>query len=434
MIELANTNYPSSPHFKDRSGQIVNGIEILEFLGQDKNCNSVYLCKCPFCGNIFDSRWNSLQQGMVSSCGCRHAHGLRKDDEYSKMIGQTINRLKIIGYRRIEKNGKSRGYFDCECECGNFVTVRTDVLVSGQTKSCGCLQKDYASEFMKNADHSTFKKSSRVYVRREEFDNLELMSHVGETHNRLKIIGCVRKESGGRLRNFYHCECECGNELDVRCDAVLKGTTTSCGCAQRDSAKDICIKRNTTHGLAGSGLYTIWNGMKARCNYEKSNRYYRYGARGIKICDEWIDPENGFINFYNWAIANGYEEGLTIDRIDVNGNYEPLNCKWATEEEQAWNKSNNVYITYEQRFDDIGKPPIRYTYPLTVWSRITGIPRCTLHLRLFKNRENWSVNDALTTPASRSNRNNYREPPMVLNLGEYIHKNQIDKYEVSIHD
>lgn len=93
-------------------------------------------------------------------------------------------------------------------------------------------------------------------------------------------------------------------------------------------------------------------------------------ARGIKVCDEWMNKENGFLNFYEWAMQNGYTESLTIDRIDVNGNYEPNNCRWITIKEQANNKRNNVYITYKEE-----------THTISEWSDITKLPYKLLHAR-----------------------------------------------------
>ena len=89
-------------------------------------------------------------------------------------------------------------------------------------------------------------------------------------------------------------------------------------------------KNAKTHGLSKTRLYTIWHSMKCRCHYPATNQYKNYGGRGIKICDEW---EKGFLPFYNWAMSNGYKDDLTLDRINVNGNYEPSNCKWSTKKE-----------------------------------------------------------------------------------------------------
>ena len=100
------------------------------------------------------------------------------------------------------------------------------------------------------------------------------------------------------------------------------------------------------HGKTNTRLYEIWRAMKKRC-YLHTHKYYKdYGGRGIKICDEW---KNSFICFYNWSKENGYKEDLTIDRVDVNGNYEPSNCRWVTKQCQLRNKRNNVYITYKNK-------------------------------------------------------------------------------------
>ncbi len=97
------------------------------------------------------------------------------------------------------------------------------------------------------------------------------------------------------------------------------------------------------HGMKGTRIYNIWKLMKRRCKNTNDKYYKDYGGRGIVICDEW---DNDFMNFYNWAIANGYSDKLTIERIDVNGNYEPANCKWISRKEQSRNRRNNVMVTY----------------------------------------------------------------------------------------
>ena len=99
-----------------------------------------------------------------------------------------------------------------------------------------------------------------------------------------------------------------------------------------------------THGLSGTRIYHIWEGIKKRCYNQNEKCYCHYGGRGIIVCDEW---EDDFLAFYRWAMANGYSDELTIDRIDNDGNYEPSNCRWATTKEQSTNRRNNQYVTYD---------------------------------------------------------------------------------------
>lgn len=135
----------------------------------------------------------------------------------------------------------------------------------------------------------------------------------------------------------------------------------------------------SNHGLRHTRLYNIWSGLKARCNRKSNHDYKLYGARGIRVCDEW----NDFTRFYAWATAHGYSETLTIDRIDTDGDYTPSNCRWVNWKTQANNKRNNHMITFR------GK---RAT--LQQWADSVGIKANTL---LYRLKRGWSVERALTT-------------------------------------
>lgn len=130
---------------------------------------------------------------------------------------------------------------------------------------------------------------------------------------------------------FWKCKCDCGNEITVRADSLLNGHAKSCGCYLQERYSDGHLK---THGHSYDRIYSTWQGIKQRCLNTKCQAYDLYGGRGITICDSWLS----FENFYDWALKNGYADNLSIDRINVNGNYEPSNCRWANCETQNYNK------------------------------------------------------------------------------------------------
>ena len=142
-------------------------------------------------------------------------------------------------------------------------------------------------------------------------------------------------------RSFWLCQCDCGNEKIVRSDALISFKTVSCGCLKKK--QDIInLHIKNRHGFTYHPVYHIWTGMMNRC-YSKCNSFYKdYGGRGITVCEEWHDVKN----FCEWAEKTGYRKPLTIERINVNGNYEPSNCTWITQAEQGLNKRNTVRIIY----------------------------------------------------------------------------------------
>lgn len=140
---------------------------------------------------------------------------------------------------------------------------------------------------------------------------------------------------------------------------------------------------NYKHGLAHTRINNIYKSMKSRCYNKNNNRYSSYGARGIEICPEWLGCD-GFINFNNWSINNGYNDSLTIDRINTDGNYEPSNCRWTTYKIQENNKTNNRIIECKGVCHTLGE-----------WSEITGLKLSTIWARL---NAGWSDEDAILTP------------------------------------
>ena len=145
-----------------------------------------------------------------------------------------------------------------------------------------------------------------------------------------KLLAIRVNHLGERNVRHWLCLCDCGGESVVRIGDLTSGNQTSCGC---ERVRKI-TERNTVHGGKGTRLYRIWRGLFKRCRNKKSTDYHNYGGRGIDICQEWED----FSNFKRWAIGNGYKHDLTIERVDVDGNYCPDNCTWITKGEQAKNK------------------------------------------------------------------------------------------------
>lgn len=199
----------------------------------------------------------------------------------------------------------------------------------------------------------------------------------GMRFGRLTVI--KESENSIRKKNVHRtwlCLCDCGKEKTIRSSALTGGKTVSCGCYGVEQRAKGCTK----HNHSNDRLYKLRRGMMQRCNNPKAPGYESYGGRGITICDEWLG-ENGFINFYNWAISNGYSDELTIDRIDVNGNYEPSNCRWVTIREQNYNKRSTHYITA------FGK-----TQSMAEWVKEYRLNKSTFYARI---KAGWNPEDAI---------------------------------------
>ena len=196
---------------------------------------------------------------------------------------------------------------------------------------------------------------------------------IGLKFERLVVISEAGKTKDGHKK--WLCKCDCGKTTIVDGRDLRRGKTKSCGCLLRETAKT--QKHCYKHGDKHTRLYTIWNNMRDRCRRPKNSNYFNYGGRGIYVCKEW----NDYITFKKWALDNGYKDNLSIDRIDVNGNYEPSNCRWATIQEQANNKRTSRKITHNGE-----------THTITEWNKIKGYKRGLIADRIAKG---WSIKRAI---------------------------------------
>lgn len=161
----------------------------------------------------------------------------------------------------------------------------------------------------------------------------QLKDLTGQRFGHLTVL--ERAEKGKFSGAYWLCRCDCGAEKIIRGLTLKNGRTQSCGCLQKEVASQLCTKMRNKHGGHGSRLYRIWKNMHSRCYNANVGNYSYYGGRGITICNEWL---NDFSAFRAWALSHGYQDDLTIDRIDVNGNYYPDNCRWVTMKEQNANQ------------------------------------------------------------------------------------------------
>lgn len=198
----------------------------------------------------------------------------------------------------------------------------------------------------------------------------------GFSFNHLTAIKPLGLNANGKT--VWLCKCDCGNETTATTDSITMKKKKSCGCRRYENMKG----KHTTHGMTNSRLMSIWSNMKNRCYNLNCKQYKNYGGRGIKICDEWQE----FINFAEWALENGYDENAprgqcTIDRIDVNGDYCPKNCRWADYITQNNNMRSNKIIEYKGKKQTMAQ-----------WARELGIPYRTLKTRLRKHDVEYSFN------------------------------------------
>lgn len=199
-------------------------------------------------------------------------------------------------------------------------------------------------------------------------DKSKVHDLTGQKFGLLTVIGLAETDT---RKTYWVCKCDCGNMKTVRSDSLLCGAIKSCGCIKRKQ-DEVNLTKNHRHKMSGTRIYQEWQGMKGRCYNKGYARYANWGGRGIEVCEQW---RNSFENFYAWAMANGYQDDLTIDRIDNNGDYCTGNCRWVSQQEQSRNRRSNINIT-------IGNS----TRTLIEWCEIFQVDYAKVNARYHRNK------------------------------------------------
>lgn len=344
-----------------------------------------YNCTCS-CGKKMIVNRSSLISKSIKSCG--HSKYDTKLD-LTDIIDKRFGDLLVLSYDHKENN--NRHHYKCKClRCGKeFVAERIHII--NHARAC----PECAKKKIKNLNDIVGNKYNKLYV--VKYDHEE---------SRLSVTGLPYKQ------HMYLCKCDCGNEKVIERHQIVSGGTKSCGCYAEESSSKI----NYRHGMYNTKFYRTWQNMKTRCTYPSHKAYPDYGGRGIKVCDRWLG-ENGFEHFkedmYDKYLEKaeelGGEQYVSLDRINVDGNYEPGNCRWASKDQQVNNTRSNVYVEYNSE---------KLTLKQCV-EKYSNIPYRTVLHRYRE--ESWSLEDALYTPVKPEVKRFYNNEYLTL-------KNIYDKY------
>lgn len=277
-----------------------------------------------------------------------------------KWIGQRFGALTVLEpVKHIGSRGNTAWYWKVHCDCGKEKIAVPFSTINSKNPSCGCQHWKNESKYMSE-------------------------NWIGKKFGKLTVDSAiVTRDSSGRSIVRWNVTCDCGNKILANPSKLVYGVQNACVCGKRESS----LTSNKKHGESHTRLFAIWVSMRDRCNNPQNNRYNRYGGRGITVCDEW---SNSYESFRNWAVENGYDKNAkygecTIDRINVDGNYEPSNCRWVDMKTQSRNKSDNRVI----EIDGVVKT-------LAEWCEYYGMSYKTVHRRIIS--LGWDAKTALEIP------------------------------------
>lgn len=268
------------------------------------------------------------------------------------MVDLTGQRFgKLIALEPTNKRNTSGSIiWKCKCECGGIKETASQDLKSGHTTTCGCGR------------------------------TIDLS---GQRFGRLTALYSTSGPSG----RLWYCKCDCGKmkEKPLSSYELKNGKRNHCGCIKQENGMH-------KHGQSDTKLYKVWSAMKHRCDNPNSTWYHNYGGRGISYFSEWKE----FMPFYEWANSSGYGDGLTLERIDADGDYKPSNCTWIPKSEQTNNRRINKNITYK------GK-----TQNMKEWAKELGFEYYIVQSRITK--LGWSVEKAFETPVNKPKKIQFQE-------------------------
>ena len=327
----------------DLTGKTFGRLTVLERVDSTKYGNSMWKCQCS-CNKhpIVYIAGSSLRSGSTQSCGC-----LRKEiaskTQLKDLTGKTFGRLTVI--KRIGTDEYRNAVWECKCGCGNMCYIPGHSLLSGLTKSCGCLRSDFVHGL--HIDPKYEPRSPAINLAGKKFGKLTVIE---------------RDKSDNHRNATWKCKCDCGNVVIINSRSLLSGMTKSCGCLRKETNTERLTKWKTPEE---KNLSNRFSDMKQRCYNPNDSGYKDYGARGIYICDEWLNDPNSFIY---WSIENGFRENLTLNRIDNDGPYAPWNCEWTDYIRQANNRRSNVIVEINGE-----------SHTIADWARLCGINYSTLN-------------------------------------------------------